>query len=475
MASRTPVVSTTIGAEGLSVESPRDIRLADTPEAFADACLELLNDERNGSESRMQHGTRVGEVLLGSRCALFRAGHWDFSGGCVNGCHCCFRCSQPLHPVCALRVSGAALDTTRSGPAALRKDLQRLTVSVLLPVRNGERWIRQKLESIIALDYPRELVEVIVVSDGSTDSSAAIAEEFATYGVRVIQIPPSGKAVALNAALQQAAGEILFFTDVRQRLAPDSLSHLVACFVDPKIGVVSGELIILEGETLEETSVGLYWKYEKWIRKALSATDSILGATGSIYAMRRHLASPLPPGTLLDDVHQPLGVFFRGYRVILDDAAKAYDFPTSLDSEFRRKVRTQAGMYHIIRHYPSLLGFGNRMWIHFVSHKLGRLIMPFALIAVFISGVRAARDLGSCGYIRSDRVLCACPFGSLDSGRNSPEATTSPIRTFTVLMAAAFCAPFAATAATASECVWTPKREVSGASLVTNNRPASKE
>jgi len=336
----------------------------------------------------------------------------------------------------------------------IRKQFQQqVTVSVLLPVRNGERWIRQKLESILALDYPSELVDIIVVSDGSTDATAAIAEEFAGSGVQILCLPPRGKAVALNAALQHATGEILFFTDVRQRLAPDSLNHLVACFSDPEVGVVSGELVILEGDTHEEASVGQYWTYEKWIRRGLSGIDSILGATGSIYAVRRELAVPLPAGTLLDDVHQPLAAFFRGYRVIFDDAAKAYDFPTSLDSEFRRKVRTQTGMYQIIRHYPALLGSDNRMWIHFMSHKMGRMLMPFALIVTFVSafwlpGVLApAAVLGQAGFYAIALLDRWIPDGVL------LKRVSSPIRTFTVLMAAAFCAPFAAIAC--PERLWT--------------------
>ena len=357
------------------------------------------------------------------------------------------------------------------GPRPVRKELQQLTVSVLLPVRNGERWMRQKLESILALDYPRELVEIIVVSDGSTDGSAAIAGEFAAFGVRLTQIPASGKAVALNTALQQATGEILLYTDVRQRLAPDSLSHLVACFADPKVGIVSGELVILEGETLEESSVGLYWKYEKWIRKGQSAMDSILGATGAIYAVRRSLAAPLPPGTLLDDVHQPLTAFFQGYRVILDEAAKAYDFPTSLHSEFHRKVRTQAGMYQIIRRYPALLGFRNRMWIHFVSHKLGRMLMPLALIAIFISAfwlpgrwapVAVIAQIGFYALALIDRWI---PEGVL------AKRGTSPICTFAVLMAAAFFAPFGALSS--ADRVW-KQTEVSGSPGPANSWPAQK-
>src|SRR5207247_2069639 len=140
---------------------------------------------------------------------------------------------------------------------------------------------------LLELDYPRDLVEVIVISDGSTDRTAELARRFE---VRLVEVHPGGKAAALNAGLAQATGEILFFTDVRQRLDRSSLSNLVARFADPRVGVVSGELVILDGTSSEEANNGLYWRYEKWIRKSLGALGSIPGATGCIYAMRRELA-----------------------------------------------------------------------------------------------------------------------------------------------------------------------------------------
>jgi hypothetical protein len=186
--------------------------------------------------------------------------------------------------------------------------------------------------------------------------------------------------------------------------------------------------------------VGLYWKYEKWIRKQLSRLDSIPGATGCIYAMRRSLARPLPPDTLVDDMFLPLGAFFAGYRVILDESARAFDYPTQLASEFRRKVRTLAGVYQVIGQYPALIGPRNRMWIHFVSHKLARLILPWALLAAAVSTLflpapwrtwMGAAQALVYGLALADYVLPSVfPLKRL----------TSPLRTFLVLMAASLCA-----------------------------------
>ncbi len=314
------------------------------------------------------------------------------------------------------------------------------TVSIILPVRNGGAWIRQKLESIRNLDYPRELVEVLVISDGSQDATEQAAREFPLENLRVFAIPRGGKAIALNKGMEHSTGEILFFTDVRQTLAPDSLRNLVACFADPAVGAASGELIIRDGATSEEIHTGLYWKYEKWLRKRLSRIDSVLGATGSIYAMRAKLARPLRPDTILDDVNLPLGAFFRGFRVIFDDTAKAYDYPTSLKTEFRRKVRTQAGVYQTIGEFPALLGPGNRMWLHFVSHKLGRLLLPWALLLMLVASFGLARPFS---IVALAAQAAFYGFALLDPWLPETWALkrlSSPIRTFVVLMLAALCA-----------------------------------
>ena len=258
------------------------------------------------------------------------------------------------------------------------------TVSVILPVRNGEKWIRQKLGCLFSLDYPQNLIQIIVVSDHSTDRTNEIVAEYSDR-VLLLHNPQSGKATAINYALSHATGEILFMTDVRQMIEQNALKVLVACFDDPAVGVASGELIIPKSDSTEEENVGLYWKYEKWIRRRHSAIDSVMGATGAIYAMRRSLARPLPAGTLLDDVQLPIGAFFKGYRILFVEQARAYDIPTALNQEFQRKVRTLAGVYQLIGEYPELLGPKNRMWLHFFSHKLGRLFLPYMLIAVFVS------------------------------------------------------------------------------------------
>jgi len=320
----------------------------------------------------------------------------------------------------------------------IKKDSVGRTLSIVIAVRNGEAFLKAKLQSLLASNYPRELMEITVVSDGSDDGTDWIARSFQGQGIRFFRNERQGKGVAINTGIAHSKGEIVVLTDVRQNLHPDALRNLIACFADPEVGAVSGELSIRKGMSAEEDDTRLYWRYEVFIRKQMSRIDSTFGANGPFYAIRRSLAVPIPPDTLLDDVYLPLAAFFQGYRLVLEESAKAYDYPTNLTSEFRRKVRTQAGLYQILQAYPELLSSSNRMRIHFLSAKFGRLIMPFLLIFIAVSSfglpapLRFIALLGQSGF-----YLIAVADSWLPQGFFL-KRISSPIRTFVVLMAAAF-------------------------------------
>ena len=263
-------------------------------------------------------------------------------------------------------------------PRPIRKAPIRTRVSIVVPVRNGASWVEAKIRSLLETNYPGDLIDILIVSDGSTDSSEDIVRSYPDPRVHLLALPPGGKAVAVNRGIESVSGEIVVLTDVRQTFDPDAIPHLLACFAEPAVGVVTGELVIREGASHEEYNTGLYWRYEKWIRRNLNRIDAMLGATGSIYAIRRELAPSIPADILLDDVYVPFAIAFRGSRIYFEDDAKAYDAPTVLQAEFWRKVRTQAGVYQILIHFPALLSPFNRRFIHFLSHKLGRLLLPFA-------------------------------------------------------------------------------------------------
>ena len=212
------------------------------------------------------------------------------------------------------------------------------------------------------------------------------------------------------------------------------------CFAESSVGVVTGELVIREGNTRAEFNTGLYWKYEKWIRKNLNRVNAMLGATGSICAIRRAAFRPIPADILLDDVFIPFTAVARGFRIYFEDQAKAYDLPTSLHSEFRRKVRTQAGVYQIIRYFPWLLWPVNRRFVHFFSHKFGRLLLPFALILMFASSLWLPEPWRIVALAAQGVFYLAALLDPI-LGEGMPlKRVTAVIRAFVVLVAAAFCA-----------------------------------
>jgi biofilm PGA synthesis N-glycosyltransferase PgaC len=240
--------------------------------------------------------------------------------------------------------------------------------------------------------------------------------------------------------LERISDDIVILTDVRQSFDPQALARLVACFKDPSVGVVTGELVIRQGENSEEYNTGLYWRYEKWIRRNLNRVDAMLGATGAIYAIRRELAAPIPPEILLDDVYLPFIAAFQGFRIYFENAAKAYDFPTSLQSEFRRKVRTQAGIYQILSKFPGLLWPGNRRFVHFLSHKLGRLLLPFAMIAALCSSLFIGAPWRELVLLGQGAFYVAGLIDPIVPEKTILKRITAVIRAFIVLTAAAFCA-----------------------------------
>lgn len=264
---------------------------------------------------------------------------------------------------------------------------------------NEERNIKKRLENLLSQDYPPEHMEIIVVSDGSTDRTEEIVESFRGDAIKLFSLGiRKGKAAALNRGVKEAKGEIIVFTDARQLFEPDAISHLVANFADSGVGCASGELIFLKNdESGIQAEIGAYWRYEKWIRKNESSSGSVVGATGAIYAIRKDLYRYLPVGTLLDDVLTPMSIVMQGYRCVFDGAAVAYDIVSKdVAQEWKRKVRTLAGNWQLLTLYPSLLlPWQNPCWWRFLSHKIFRLLVPFLLLAMVVFSALAEGPLYS--------------------------------------------------------------------------------
>jgi cellulose synthase/poly-beta-1,6-N-acetylglucosamine synthase-like glycosyltransferase len=259
------------------------------------------------------------------------------------------------------------------------------SVSIVIAACNEAGRIRQRLEELLGVLKVEGIEgEIVVVSDGSTDGTPEIARGVSAELIRVLEQPARrGKAAALSAGCALATGEVLVFADVRQSWQPGVLATLLENFQDPQVGAVSGDLV-LESAPGVLAGVGLYWRFEKWLRRQESRFWSQVGATGAISAVRRALFRPIPDGTILDDVWWPLHVAMRGYRVVHDPRAQAFDrLPPRAADEFRRKVRTLTGNFQLAARLPAaLLPWRNPIWLQLVSHKLLRLVVPWCLLGM---------------------------------------------------------------------------------------------
>jgi cellulose synthase/poly-beta-1,6-N-acetylglucosamine synthase-like glycosyltransferase len=264
------------------------------------------------------------------------------------------------------------------------------SVSIVLAVRNGQALLQRKIEHLFDLDYPN-VKEVIIVSDGSTDGTAQLLASAARPNLKTIILEEhSGKAVAVNAGVEQASGELILFVDIRPEIAPGAIQQLVSNFADATVGCAAGELILRqEGHDGTSSAVGgLYWRYEQWIRKNEALCDSPVGVYGGFYAIRRALFVPQPAGMILDDMFQPLSIIRKGYRSVLDPKASVYDmWPKKVEGEFHRKVRTLAGNFQLFQLAPWTLTPRNRVFFQLVSHKLMRLVVPYLLLLLLASTV----------------------------------------------------------------------------------------
>jgi poly-beta-1,6-N-acetyl-D-glucosamine synthase len=318
------------------------------------------------------------------------------------------------------------------------------SVSVVMVVRNEERVLEEKLHNLQDLDYPEEKLQMVVVSDGSTDGTESILRAHAG-DARVHVLMNSlqqGKASGLNDAMTWAQGEIIVFTDARQRIERGALRFLAENFADPGVGCVSGELMLGDPESGEAAKgTGLYWRIEKRIRELESASGSVVGATGALYAVRRELVPALPPGTILDDVYIPMHVARSGARVVFDGRARVWD-PADLGArrEFKRKVRTLSGNYQLLQITPWLLRKENPMRFEFVSHKLLRLLAPFALATALVSTVFLPTPLYRAALLCQIIFYALGILGMLPGKKGPLTLMADAAYTFVVLNAAALMA-----------------------------------
>ena len=264
------------------------------------------------------------------------------------------------------------------------------SVSLLIPAYNEGKIIESKIRNALALDYPADKLEIVIASDGSTDATNQIATRFCQPGrVRLFAYPSNrGKLAILNDSVPALRGDIVVFSDAASMLLPDALRHLVACFADPRVGAVSGLYRIGKaGEAELGEQEDFYWKYETFLKQQEAGLHSIVGAHGALYAIRKHLYPFPQPGTINDDYVIPVRILHKGYRVYYQTRAVAWEEAHEMRG-FSRRVRIMTGNFQQLRELPALVWPPRPFPLFFfLSHKVGRLIVPLAMIALFLSNL----------------------------------------------------------------------------------------
>jgi cellulose synthase/poly-beta-1,6-N-acetylglucosamine synthase-like glycosyltransferase len=260
-------------------------------------------------------------------------------------------------------------------------------VSVIIAVHNGAREIAEKLENTLGLAYPSPL-EILVSSDGSTDGTVEIGERYAGRGVVVVTAEERrGKEAAQARAIARARGDVLVFTDVGALLEPEALRNLVRPLLDPGIGSVSSEDVVEahDGE-------GVYVRFEMALRRLESEATTLIGLSGSLFAVRRELCTPWPTD-LASDFRVALETARRGYRAVSEPTARAsFRVATDPAAEWRRKVRTvRRGIAVLSAHRGLLHPRHGRAAFSIWGHKVARFTVPFALLALLVGSAVAAR------------------------------------------------------------------------------------
>ena len=267
-------------------------------------------------------------------------------------------------------------------------------VSIVIVAHNEAVGIGKKLDNLLALNYPRDKVEIIIASDGSDDGTEAIVEQYAGQGIQLLEFPRRGKIPALNQATKQAKNEILVFSDANSMYGREALRYLVQPFADPGIGGVAGNQTYLDSEKISTSSTGerTYWSYDQAMKQMQSEAGSVTSATGAIYAIRRELFDDVPLGAC-DDAVTSYRVISKGYRMVYEPRAVAYEpVAASAEAEFQRKFRVSLRGLRALRAEPRLFnpfkyGFYS---LQLFSHKLLRRLQGWPLMGLFISALLLA-------------------------------------------------------------------------------------
>lgn len=264
------------------------------------------------------------------------------------------------------------------------------TVSVLIAAYNEEKIIKEKIINLEKLNYPNKKIEVLIASDGSTDKTVETAKKYISkQNIKIIELPRGGKVTALNILLEQATGEILVFSDANTLYDSEAIKHLVKHFSNDKIGCVSGQLrySVNRYSGGGAKSENFYWKYENWVKEKESAIGCLSGANGAIYAVKGNIVKKFKPGVINDDFYMSTRIQEKGYDVIFEKKAIAYEKPNNdYEEQFKRHVRDGSGHYQALIIFWKML-FSRKGSFVYISHRVIKWIVPFAIILIFITNL----------------------------------------------------------------------------------------
>ncbi|MGA1870976.1 MAG: glycosyltransferase family 2 protein [bacterium] len=287
--------------------------------------------------------------------------------------------------------------SARTAPLGTQMDYYLPDVTLIVAAHNEEKVIESKLNNILGLDYPKDKLTSLIVSDGSDDRTCEIVRIYeAAAPIQLIEMPRVGKVNVLNSAVPQAKGEIIVFSDANTLYYPDAIRKLVAHFEKSDVGCVCGRLQLANPRKVQSgEGESFYWRYETWIKEKESRLGCVVGANGAIYAIRKKLFEKMPPTVINDDFHISMKIMERGYKVIYEKKAVGTE-EVALDfkSEFLRHIRDGAGHYREIAYLTSLLNpLKGVRFFAYVSHRFIRWMVPFFLPVIFISNMILVRSL----------------------------------------------------------------------------------
>lgn len=272
------------------------------------------------------------------------------------------------------------------------------TVSIVLPCYNEVNRIEEKLRNLLELRYDHSKMELVIISDGSTDGTAELIEQFSSpVPLKFIKLTErQGKPNALNLGVAAATGDIIVFSDTRQLFNKNALRKLISNLADPQVGAVSGTLIDYSKAESYNANVpvpeskkffALFRDYENMLKDKESRVHSVVGVYGSMYALRRKLFQPLPLNLVLDDMLVPFQVILQGFRVVFEKGAVAYEKSKADPAvEVMRRKRIFMGVFQFVFQYPQLLNPArNPVVLQYIGHKVLRTLFPLLFLMLFVT------------------------------------------------------------------------------------------